>query len=142
MTTSKPLISHRHELRVRFADTDQMQIVYNGRYFEYFEIGRTELLRDLGLPYKSLEETGIRLVVIESYCRYLVPALYDDIITVESMLFALPTARMRIDYNIYRGGTLLVTGFTAHAFQDFRTLKPVRPPAFFLETLKKGFAVD
>ena len=139
MSALEPLLVHRCAIRIRYADTDQMQIVYHGNYLEYFEIGRTEFLRDLGLPYAAIEASGIRLLVIEAHCRYIIPAVYDDLIIVESSMFEMPTARMRIDYNILRGDTLLATGYTMHAFQDVRLNRPVRPPAVFLETLKKGF---
>jgi len=134
-----PLIVFTHDIRVRYADTDQMQVVYNGNYFTYFEVGRTELLRALGLPYSEFERSGTRLPVIESYCRFLNPARYDDLLTVETRMDTQPTARMRLDYRIYRKETseLLVEGFTVHAFQDIATLKPVRPPDRFLEALRR-----
>lgn len=120
-------------IRVRYADTDKMQIVNNGKYLEYFEVGRTELLRSLGLPYVKLEEAGILLPLIEANCRYIRPARYDDILRVETIVNSFDAPRLRIDYHIYLEdrNELLCSGFTTHVFQDVITGKPVRPPQFF-----------
>jgi len=120
-------------IRVRYADTDKMQIVNNGKYLEYFEVGRTELLRSLGLPYVKLEEAGILLPLIEANCRYIHPARYDDILRVETIINSFDAPRLRIDYHIYLEdrNELLCSGFTTHVFQDVITGKPVRPPQFF-----------
>lgn len=133
-------IVHRHNIRVRYADTDKMQVVYNGKYFEYFEVGRTELLRNLGLTYAEMEREGTRLPVIECFCKYLAPAVYDDVLVVETRMDAEPGARMRLDYRILNGASqqLLAEGYTVHAFQDTQTLRPTRPPARFLEALAQG----
>jgi len=120
-------------IRVRYADTDKMQIVNNGKYLEYFEVGRTELLRSLGLPYVKLEEAGILLPLIEANCRYIHPARYDDILRVETIINSFDAPRLRIDYHIYLEdrNELLCSGFTTHVFQNVITGKPVRPPQFF-----------
>jgi acyl-CoA thioester hydrolase len=129
--------SFRHDIRVRYADTDQMQIVYNGKYFEYFEVGRTELIRSLGLPYAEMERRGTRLPLIEAQCRFHLPARYDDVITIESSVLEIPRSTLRIDYSIYRKETdeLLARGYTVHAFLDIATQRPVRPPADFLRAM-------
>lgn len=130
-------IAFKYEIRVRYADTDQMQIVGNGKYFEYFEIGRTELLRSLGLRYSELEHSGTRLPVIDTGCKYFLPAYYDDLITIETRMDATPTARLRIDYRIVNSetGKLIAEGYTVHAFQNIATLKPIRPPKIFLDAV-------
>ena len=135
-----PLASHRHDIRVRYADTDQMQIVYKGKYFEYFEVGRTELIRSLGLTYADMERGGTRLPLIEAHSRFYLPACYDDIITIESSVNEAPRATLRIDYRIFResSGELLTTGYTVHAFMDIATHRPVRPPENFLKALSLG----
>jgi acyl-CoA thioester hydrolase len=134
---SQPLLTCRVLLRVRYADTDQMEIVYNGKYLEYFEVGRTEMLRGAGLPYARLEASGTRLPLIEAACRFLRPARYDDLLVIESVLQGIPSARLRIDYRVFREGEdqPLATGHTVHAFQDVRTGRPVRPPALLLSAL-------
>ncbi len=132
-----PLASHRTAIRVRYADTDQMQIVYNGKYLEYFEVGRTELIRSLGLSYAEIERGGIWLPLIEAHCRYHQPARYDDVLIVESTVADAPRSSLRIDYAIRREDedTLLVSGYTTHAFFDVAQQRPTRPPAFFLRAM-------
>lgn len=130
-------VSHSTSIRVRYADTDQMQIVYNGKYFEYFEVGRTELLRSCGITYAGFEQSGTRLPVVEAHCRFHQPARYDDIIIVQSEVSEIPRSTMRIDYKIIResDGELIATGYTTHAFLDIASLRPVRPPVRFLDVL-------
>ncbi len=132
--------SHTATIRVRYADTDQMHIVYNGKYFEYFEVGRTEMLRSFGLPYAELEADGTRLPLIEAHCEYMQPARYDDLLLIESTAHDFRQARLRIDYAVRRerDGILLAKGHTIHAFQSIRTGKPTRPPANFLEAMERG----
>lgn len=127
-------------LRVRYADTDQMHIVYNGKYLEYFEVGRTELLRAHGLTYREFELAGTRLPLVDAYCRYHLPAVYDDVLTIRAEVAEVPRATMRIDYVVRRAqdAALIATGYTTHAFLDIATLRPVRPPARFLDVLWPG----
>lgn len=132
------MIEGRTELRVRYAETDMMGIVYHANYLAWFEVGRTEMLRDHGIPYLTLEEQGYRLPVIEVQARYHRPALYDDIVTVVSRLKEMPTVRFRIDYEVLARGQKLVTGHTLHAFIN-RTGEPVRPPAIFAEKMRELF---
>lgn len=129
------------EIRVRYADTDQMQVVYNGKYFEYFEVGRTEMTRELGLTYRELEELGFQLPVIETWAKYYKPAKYDDILIIESRLDTLPTVRMRIDYEIRLKDTedILATGYTEHAFFDTKNHRITRAPAVFINRVKPSF---
>ena len=76
------MIRHKAEIRVRYADTDQMKVVYHGKYLEYFEVGRAALIRSLGLPYSELETRGILLPVIEAFAEFRKPALYDDMLSI------------------------------------------------------------
>jgi len=122
-------------IRVRYADTDQMHGVYNGRYFEYFEVGRADLMRSLGLTYRQFEKAGFFLPLIEAYAKYLRQIRYDDLIEVVSMLKEIPAARLRIDYEILRDGQKTTEGFTVHSFVDVRSGKPVRAPKIFLDLL-------
>ena len=80
------MIKHSTQIRVRYADTDQMKVVYHGKFLEYFEVGRTALIRSLGLPYAELESRGILLPVIEAYAKYRKPARYDDLLSVEAVV--------------------------------------------------------
>lgn len=129
-----------YDIRVRYADTDQMQVVYNGKYFEYFEVGRTELLRKLGLPYSEFERSGTRLPVIEANCKFYLPAKYDDVITIETQMNKPVSVRLKLNYRVFRKDTseLLAEGYTIHAFQDIATSKPIRPPKTFLDAVSQS----
>jgi acyl-CoA thioester hydrolase len=129
----------RFVVRVRYADTDQMGFVYYGNYLRWFEIGRTEMLRALGMSYREVEEAGVRLPVLEARCRYLKPARYDDEVVIETRLAGLGRASMRFTYRVLRApdDEPLAEGETEHCFLDRRG-RPVRPPAFFLELLGRG----
>ena len=138
MPDSTPVLTAQTSIRVRYADTDQMHFVYNGKYLEYFEVGRTEMLRALGLPYAELERNGIMLPLVDSYCRYHGPARYDDMLVIESRMQEMPRATMRIDYRIFREGEdlILTSGYTTHAFVDIESGKPTRPAKLFLDAVR------
>lgn len=135
------MLSYKTEIRVRYADTDQMQFVYNGKYFEYFEVGRTEMLRKDNLTYRSIEDHGFQLPVIESYVKYIKPAHYDDLLIIESLVKEYPSFKIKINYRVYQKRTndLLAEGFTTHVFIDKNSKKVVRPPAFFVNAMKKYY---
>lgn len=131
------MIVSESNIRVLYAHTDKMGIVSNTRYLEYFEIGRVELLRQLGYPYKEMEDDNIALPVIEVYCKYIYPAYYDELITIKAYLKEKPTVRIKIDYELFSKGILIATGFTVHSFLNIKTFKPVRPPQKLLNLLKE-----
>ncbi|MDX1700291.1 MAG: thioesterase family protein [Melioribacteraceae bacterium] len=135
------MISNVVKIRVRYADTDKMQFVYNGKYLEYFEVGRTELLRAYGLPYSEIEKEGFQLPLIEAGLKFKNPAYYDDILNVEATVKTLNSAKVHIEYKIFRDvdETLLVEGFTSHLFINLNTKKPVKPPKIYLDNLNKYF---
>ncbi len=117
-------------LRVRYAETDQMGVVYYANYFVWFEVGRTDLLRRTGWSYRDMEQEGVSLPVIESHCAYRQPARYDDEVEVRTTGSVVSPVRVRFDYEVLRpaDGVTLVTGFTVHATLD-RNGKPCRLPA-------------
>jgi acyl-CoA thioester hydrolase len=122
-------------IRVRYADTDQMKMAYYGRYFEYFEQSRSDLLRKMGLPYPEIERLGFYLPVIEAHANYMKPARYDDSLIVTAIVKDSPMARIRIDYEV-RGESdreLLATGHTVHSFVNASSGRPTRAPEQFLE---------
>ncbi len=135
------MISFTTEIRVRYADTDKMQFVYNGKYLEYFEVGRTELLRSTGLAYSEVEKNGYQLPLIEAKIQYILPALYDDILQITASLNELNSPRVHIEYEIKRkdDGTLIAKGYTIHVFIKTDTKKAVRPPKIYVDALKKYF---
>jgi acyl-CoA thioester hydrolase len=136
------MIRSQTTVRIRYRDTDQMSVVYHGVYLEFFETGRTEMLRQLGMPYSSIEQTGVLLPVLEYSARLVRPARYDDLVTVVTTIRERPTARLRIDYEIVNGEELLVTGHTLHAFATAGIMKATRPPKAFIELLERSWRSD
>jgi acyl-CoA thioester hydrolase len=132
------MIQSRQEVTVRYAETDMMGVVYHGSYLPWFEIGRTTLLKEMGLPYRKLEADGYRLPVLEVSAKYFRPAVYDDTVTIVTTLREKPLLRIRLEYEVRRGDELLATGHTVHAFID-RDGRPVRPPASVVAVMKKAF---
>jgi len=133
------MLQSRAQVTVRYAETDMMGIVYHGNYLPWFEIGRTELLRAQGLPYRELEAAGYRLPVLEVNVCYRRPALYDDTVTIVTTLREKPVLRIKLDYELYRGEELLATGSTLHAFID-RGGRPTRLPPAFAQRMAEIFA--
>ena len=123
-------------VRVRYAETDQMGVAWHGYYLAWFEVGRTDLLRRQGYTYRQLEETGIRLPVIETHIRYLQPARYDDVLEIHTRLAEMTGVRLRFEYEVRREGTdaPLATGETAHAAID-GTGRPRRLPPVLRDLL-------
>lgn len=116
-------------IRVRYAETDQMGIAHHAEYFAWFEVGRTELLREHGLPYRDLEKRGVRFPVIGAEARFLRPAYYDDVLEVRTAVASLTGARIAFAYEIYRDGTgPIATARTEHAAVDAQG-RPRRLPA-------------
>src|SRR5262249_29651127 len=126
---------------VRYADTDQMKMVYYAKYFEYFEQGRSDLLRNIGLPYSEIERLGFYLPVVEAHANYKKPARYDDLLSVKLMVKEIPQARVRIEYNLLNESTqeLLADGYTMHSFVNALTGRPVRAPELFVEKFTRAF---
>jgi acyl-CoA thioester hydrolase len=116
-------------VRVRYADTDQMGVVYYANYFVWFEVGRTDLLRESGWSYREMEREGLSLPVIESHCEYKQPARYDDEVEVRTSGAILSPVRVRFAYEVARpsDGSLLAVGHTVHASLD-RDGRPRRLP--------------
>lgn len=128
--------NNKTTIKVRYAETDKMGIVYYGNYAQYFEIGRTEWLRNMGFSYRLMEESGIHLPVINLNIDYKIPALYDDKLTIVTTLKKIPTYRIEFDYEIYnQNDQLLVTGETTLVFIKTETNKLMKAPDFLLEKL-------
>ncbi len=121
--------------RVIYGDCDSMAIVYYSNYLKLFEMGRTELLRELGTTYREVEESGFFLPATEAYLKYMKPALYDDLLKIETMIGFVKRASSRFDYTIYRGEDIIVQGYTIHACLN-RENRIVRFPGFLLNILK------
>ena len=128
-------------VRVLFADTDAMGIVYYANYLKWFETGRVELMRSLGMAYRELTGIGVHLPVTEASVRYLAPARYDDFIDIHAEIRGFRRASIEFVYRIERGGVLLADGSTVHAFTDGGG-KIVRVPALFLEKTGIGRTIS
>ena len=130
---------HQYEIRVRYGDTDQMGFAYYANYLRWFEIGRAEMLRSLGQSYRSVEETGLSLPVLEAACRYHKPARYDDRVRIETCVEEFARASVRFGYRIVRAedDELLATGHTEHCFMK-PDGKPGRPSETLKELLEKA----
>jgi acyl-CoA thioester hydrolase len=133
------VIQSRVKVTVRYAETDMMGIVYHANYLPWFEVGRTTLLKEIGVPYRKLEEEGFHLPVLEVSAKYIRPAVYDDTLEIVTTLRERPLLRIFLEYEVRRDDELLATGSTAHAFVD-REGKPVRPPSWAVELIGKAFA--
>ena len=129
----------RFVVRVRYGDTDQMGFAYYANYLRWFEIGRAEMMRSLGMSYRAIEESGIHLPVMEAHCRYLEPARYDDEVAIETGVAYQGRARVQFAYRIVRvaDGALLAHGGTEHCCLDPQG-RPVRPPAELLALVAKA----
>ncbi len=116
-------------LRVRYAETDQMGVAYHGNYFAWFEVGRTDLLRGLGMTYRDLEAQQVRLPVIETHVRFLKPALYDDTLEIRTRLVEMTGVRLVFEYDVHRSAddATLARATTSHAAVDARG-RPRRLP--------------
>ena len=126
-----------YTLRTRYAETDQMGVVYYGNYPQYLEIGRVEWLRAIGLTYKEMEAEGIMMPVVSLQIQYKKPALYDELITIRTKLKDLPSTKIEFDYEILNEkGELLSTANTILVFVDARTFRPVRCPEKVLDLIR------
>ncbi|MDD2190545.1 MAG: thioesterase family protein [Eubacteriales bacterium] len=114
-------------VRAIYADTDAMGVVYHTNYIKWFEVGRSELLRSMGYPYARMEEEGVMLPVVECSCRYILPAVYDDLLEITARIAEMRGVTITLNYEIRRKYTdeLLVTGWTKHAITDLK-FRPIR----------------
>lgn len=133
----EPIYRFTHRLRSRYGETDQMGYVYYGRYLEYFEESRTEMIRSLGFPYTKLEESGIMLPVIHTEVDYKAPVYYDELMKVEVLLFDTPTVRLETYYKVFtdRREQPHILGNVNLCFMKEETRKPCRAPAEFMDSL-------
>ncbi len=135
------MYSHQTSFRVRYAETDRMGYVYYGTYAQYFEVGRVEALRSLGLSYRRMEEDGVMLPVHDMKVEYRKPAFYDDLLTVRTTILELPAVRIRFAYAVVNeAGELLTEAMTTLVFIDRATNKPRRAPEHLLAVLAPHFA--
>ena len=114
------------KIRVRFSETDKMGITWHGNYFSWFEMGRTELLRNAGLSYRDLEESGTMFAVVAAECSYKHPAMYDDVLTLKTRVIKITPIRIEHEYRLFRNSLLLAVGKTVLASVDSEgKIKPI-----------------
>ena len=130
---------HVLRFRVRYSETDQLRTFYNSRALEWFECGRTELLRSLGAAYADLEKRGVCLPLVEAHVNYLGRARYDDLLEMKSVLSMAGKASLRFDVSVAQahGGGPVASGYTIHAITDAAG-KPVRCPAWLAQALESA----
>ena len=135
------MLIHKTSVRVRYADTDQMHYAYNGKFFEYFEVGRTEMMRDQNLPYKKIEDSGFHMPVHETFIKFLNPALYDELLEIETRVEKLPVARVHIDHVVKSRdrNIVIAEGYVELVFVNKENNKISRAPDFFLQAVKHHF---
>jgi acyl-CoA thioester hydrolase len=122
--------------RVRYSETDQMGVVYHGNYAQFFEMGRTEWLRSLGITYKDMEMNGIILPVVSLNLNFIKSALYDDILTIHTFLKKEPMVKIEFNYEIKNQlDELICTGSSVLAFMNSKNMKPTRCPDYLLKGL-------
>jgi acyl-CoA thioester hydrolase len=134
------MFEHSTKIRVRYGETDQMGYMYYGNYAEFYEVGRVEMLRSLGLTYSGMEESGIMMPVLEMNCKYLKPALYDEEIAVRVIMDKMPGIRIHFRYELFNEKSELInTGSTLLVFVNMNTNRPCLPSQEFLDKLKPFF---
>ncbi|MFZ4739584.1 MAG: acyl-CoA thioesterase [Bacteroidales bacterium] len=120
------------KIRVRYAETDKMGYVYYGNYAQYYEVGRVEALRFLGVSYKALEDKGVMLPVVHLNINFKKPAFYDDELTIRTIIKEMPDTKMKFYYEIYNDNKLLINqGETILVFVHHQTMKPCHCPQWF-----------
>ena len=131
------------KLKVRYVETDQMGIVHHSNYYAWFEVGRTEYITQIGMTYKQMEEANIMLPVVESSCKYIQGAKYEDMLIIETFMHELNGAKVIFNYNVVResDGKMLAKGSTTHAFvnEKFRVVNLKKANAEMWSRFQKLF---
>ena len=138
------MFTSEYKIRVRYAETDQMDVVYHGNYAQYFECARAEGIRELGFTYKQMEALGVMMPIIELQCKFIRPAHYDDLLTIKTILKELPDGhRIEFFQEVYNeAGKLLTTGKVVLYFVQIGSLEKTVMPAALREKLEPFFVSD
>ncbi len=137
------MLEHTTQVRVRYAETDQMGVVYHANYVVWMEVGRVEAMRAAGLNYAEMEREGIRVAVLGVELQYKAAARYDDLVDITARVVEVQSRMMRIEYDMHRAadGQLLAQGATKHLFVN-RDLKPIRCPAKYYAVFTGATGAD
>ncbi|MEO6631640.1 MAG: thioesterase family protein [Mucilaginibacter sp.] len=134
------MFEHSTKIRVRYGETDQMGYMYYGNYAQFYEVGRVEMLRSMGLTYSGMEASGVMMPVVELSCKYLKPVLYDEEITVKVIVKEMPRIRIHFYYELYNEKQELInTGETLLVFINMQTNRPCLGPEDFRDKIKAFF---
>ncbi|MFY1046570.1 acyl-CoA thioesterase [Chryseobacterium sp. GP-SGM7] len=134
------MIHSKHSLRVRYAETDPMKYVYYGNYATYFELGRVELFRSIGISYDEIEKQGIWLPVSDYKVKYLKPALYDQKLEIHTFMRKIPGVRIEFEYEIYNEDQVKITeASTTLFFLNAETNKVIKCPDFLMKLIEKNW---
>ena len=134
------MITRDIQLRVRYYETDCMGIVHHSNYIRFYDVARTEMLREFGTTYQEMEQVGVMLPVLDVQAHYISPAYDDDLLTIRVTLAEMPKVKMRFDFEIYReNGDRINTGTVTLAFMNSVTRRACRAPKYFLDLLKPYF---
>lgn len=137
------MIHTTHTLRVRYGETDPMKYVYYGNYAEYFEVGRVELFRAIGMPYDDIEKRGIWLPVSEYHIKYIKPAFYDELLEIHTLVKKIPGVRIEFEYEIFNEKKEKITeASTTLFFLDAKLNKVVKCPDFLMNLIEKNWTVS
>jgi len=136
------MFEHKTTVRTRYSEVDKMGYVYYGNYATYFEVGRVEAMRELGVNYRELEESGIMMPVIRYEINYKKPAFYDEVLTIVTRVRKVPLSRIMFEYETWNAkGELLNTALTELVFVDSKTMKPQPAPEVIVDAAEK-YIVD
>ncbi|MDR8393081.1 acyl-CoA thioesterase [Aliifodinibius sp. S!AR15-10] len=140
LPSTSPIYSYTYDLRSRYAETDKMGYVYYGRYLEYFEVARTEMIRELGMPYSDLEHKGIMLPVVQAQVDYKAPVYYDELMHIHVHLYSIPAVKLETYYELCteRESSPHAIGSVTLCFMKEENRKPCRAPQQFIEGLKNA----
>ncbi|MDQ7949151.1 MAG: thioesterase family protein [Pedobacter sp.] len=132
---------YKSKIRVRYVETDQMGVVHHSNYAQYYELARTECFEACsGMSYESMEADGVMLPILEMHSKFLKPALYNQVLTIKSIVRELPTVRLNVDYEIYNEAEELInTGRTTLVFVNKSTKRPCAPPERFMQNVRQYF---
>ena len=134
------MIERELKIRVRYKETDAMGVIHHSNYVNYYEVARTEMLREFGTTYKELEATGVMLPVREVQMEFFTPGRYDDLLTVKIFLKELPAAKMVFHHEIYNeAGELVNKGRVVLAYMNAETRRATRAPGWFLDVFRQHF---
>lgn len=135
-----PLFMHKIEHRVIYGDTDAGQVVYYANYFRWFESGRREIMRTLGINYIELDKKGIVTPVVEAHCSYFHPARYDDVVVIETKVAEVKEKSIKFEQRICRkkDNKLLASGYTINVFVDKKKMKSMKMPLEIRKRIKIG----